>query len=201
MDHYLVYIRLYFWILAGNWQTSLSDVLELWCHTVSNQMMRPILSSPVTRPDAVDACMGTILSSAPLPTHESCRVSTIHFPTVRQQFNPSPRYTVSAFHPLLYFLYHVECLLPLGQVVPLDKDIIDRDNPLLQTLSCNDLRTHRHWKSHFFLSSYCVRACSCCSILQSSPIRWKNDMNKFRKLDLFWRGLNLCNPASIYYFV
>ena len=64
--------------------------------------MRLILSCPIIDPGAIDACMGKILSSIPLPTHQSLTVSTIHIPTLRQQRNFS-RYTVSAFYPFRLF--------------------------------------------------------------------------------------------------
>ena len=45
----------------------LTDIVEL-CHTVSNQILRLILSCPKTGPDAIDDCMGMILSSVPVLT-------------------------------------------------------------------------------------------------------------------------------------
>ena len=55
-----------------------------------HQTMRLILFRPKTGAGAMDACMGLILSSVPLPTDQSCRVSIIHIPTFRQQCNLSP---------------------------------------------------------------------------------------------------------------
>ena len=66
--------------------------------------------------------METILSSVPLIIYQSCRVSTVHIPTFRKMCNCSPRYTISAVHPFPSFLFHVECLPQLEQVVPLDMD-------------------------------------------------------------------------------
>ena len=42
--------------------------------------MRRILSCPITAADKMDACMGIILSSVPVLTHQSCSVSAIKFP-------------------------------------------------------------------------------------------------------------------------
>ena len=98
----------------------------------------------------MEAYMGTMLSSVPLLTHQSCRVSTTQIPLFRQQCNLSPRYTISAFHSFPTFLFHVEHLPQFEQVVPLDKNSNDRNNPLLQTLCYNDHTNRLHSSSQPF---------------------------------------------------
>ena len=105
MVQYLFHIRLCIWKLAGKLQIVFLDVLELWYQLERNQAMRLILSYLITCPDVP---MGMNLSKILLLTHQSCRVSTIHIPTFRQQCNLPPRYTVSAFHPLPS-LFQVDC--------------------------------------------------------------------------------------------
>ena len=121
----------------------------------------------------MDDCMGIILSSVPLLTHQSCRVSTLHVPTFRQQCNISPRFTVSAFHPVPSFLFHVECFLQLGPVVDLDKDNKDGNNPLLRTLCFNDHRTKLHWNSRPLLSSCSVKIFN--SAVRSCSLKKRDD--------------------------
>ena len=73
-----------------NWQEIeivLSDVLELRYRTVHYQTMRLISSCPITGPDAIEACVGRILSSVVLLIHQSSGMSNIHIPTFRQQWN------------------------------------------------------------------------------------------------------------------
>ena len=150
MDQYLVFIHLYFWNLAEKWWFFLSDVSVFSYHTLRYQTMRLFLSCAITGPDKIDACMRMILSSVPLLMHQSSRISTFPFPKIRQQCNESLRYTVFAFHQISSFLFRVECLFQLEQVVPLVRDSIDRHNPLLQTLRYKVQRTPLHWENQSF---------------------------------------------------
>ena len=74
--------------------------------------------------------MGMILSSPPLLAQRSCRVSIILIRTFRQQCNLSLQFTVSKFHPLSCFLFHVEHLFQLAHVMLPDKISINKNNPL-----------------------------------------------------------------------
>ena len=129
--------------------------------------MRLILSRPITGPDKNDACMGTILGSALLLTHQSCRVSTIHTSASRQQCNLSLQFFVFAFHPFLSLLFYVECLLQLEQVVPLDIDNNNRNNPLFKHSVATSKKPICVETINIYLSSCCLNL----SILQSGLVR------------------------------
>ena len=92
-----------------------------------NQTMRLFLACGTTGSNAIEACMGKILSSVFFTDNQSCRVSTIHIPTFRQQSNFPFDYCfrTSSFP---FVLFHVEGLLQLEQVVPLHKDSNDKNN-------------------------------------------------------------------------
>ena len=121
----------------------------------------------------MDVCMGMILSSVPLLTHQSFRVSTNHFPTFRQQCNLLPRYTVSIIQPVPSILFFVECLFQFGLVLNVQKDSND------ETADC-----FKHFVAmctvpigietvNIFLSSCCVEAFN--SAVRSHSLKLRQD--------------------------
>ena len=159
----------FFWKLAWDWLFFLSDVLEPYYHILRNQKMQLVYSCPLTGPGTTDAGLGMILSIAPLPTHQSSRVSTSYI-----QCNLSPPNTVSAIRPFPYFFFHIECLVQLAQVVLLDQD-------------SNDKKTH-------CVEHYIVMSTKPHALKQYGLFRWNYIMTIcLNLLHLFWRGLNPCN--------
>ena len=131
-------------------------------------------------------CMAWNLSSVPLVTQQSSRVSTSHFPR-RTNNRVNPRYTVSTFHALPSVLFQVQCLLQLEQVVPLDQDSKDRNNPLFQTLFAMSKKPICIETVKVFLSSCWVKTSN--SAVRSHSLKVRHDR--------FSGNLEICSDEDL----
>ena len=104
----------------------------------------------------MDACMEMIFWTVPSTTHQSCRVSTFHISTTLEPFSLVNCFCIFFFLLFPCFLFHVECVSQLEQVVLLGMDKNDKINPLPQTLSCHVHKTLCNKTINPFLSSCCV---------------------------------------------
>ena len=160
--------------------------------------MRLILSCPIIGPDAMDICMGLSLSSVLLLIHWTCRVSTTHIPTFRQQCKLSLRYTVSAFHPIPSFLFHVDCFLELELVVPLDKDSIYKKTHCFKDCVAMSTESICIETVNPLLISCCVKALNSGVRSQSLKIRHDHIFETSRFVFMGLESLQICIKLSFW---
>ena len=166
MDQYLLYISSFFSKIGGKLTTfslRVSEKLISHC-TKPNNAPGSILSNNWSWRNGLfygnDSLKCSFTDTA---VFQSCGVSTNRSLTFPNYCNLPPRYNVSAFHPLSSFLFHIECPLQLEQVVPLDKDNNDRNNPLLQILCCNVHKTQMRWINQSFSEFLLCKSSQFCS--------------------------------------
>ena len=137
--------------------------------------------------------MRKIFSSVLLSIDQFCRASMILIPTFRQQCNLSSRYTVSVFCPILLFLFQLERLFQLEQVVLPDRNSNDEKNPLLQALCCNGHKAICIEKINPFLSSCCIKALTFTIRSHSLKVRHDHIFEPSKFVLMGLEPLQLCN--------